>query len=192
VRFHIVVASRSGEYLRMTLFETERLLFRAHEPGDLDDYCALEADPEVRRYVGGAPRPRALAEQRFRERLLPPPSDRLGLWAAVLKRELRWIGYCGAYPHMLIGGAAAIPYEGALGFAFARAYWGRGLATEAARAFVSFGLGELRLTRIVATVQQGNLASLRVLQKSGFREVRFEKGEAHSYHHLEVISPPVR
>ena len=133
-----------------------------------------------------------VAEQRFRERLLPSPSDRLGLWGAVLKRELRWIGYCGVYPHMLVGGAAAIPDEGALGFAYARAYWGRGLATEAARAFVSFGLSELRLTRIVATVQQGNLASLRVLQKSGFREVRVEKGEAHSYHHFEVISPPVR
>jgi RimJ/RimL family protein N-acetyltransferase len=174
----------------MTLFETERLLFRANEPGDLDDYCALEADPEVRRYVGGAPRPRAVAEQRFRERLLPSPSDRLGLWAAVLKRELRWIGYCGVYPHMLVGGAAAIPDEGALGFAYARAYWGRGLATEAARAFVSFGLGELQLTRIVATVQQGNVASLRVLTKAGFHEVRLELGEERSYHHLEVRALP--
>ena len=41
----------------MIVLETERLLFRDHEPGDLELYCAMEADPEVRRYVGGAPRP---------------------------------------------------------------------------------------------------------------------------------------
>lgn len=173
----------------MILLETARLQFRANEPGDMDAYCALEADPEVRRYVGGAPRPREVAEMRFRERLLQSPSDRLALWAAVHKHEQRWIGYCGVYPHLPIGGAAAIPYEGALGFAYARAYWGRGLATEAARAFVAFGLGELRLTRIVAAVQQGNLASLRVLEKAGFREVSLEVGKDRSYHHLEITPP---
>src|SRR5215469_2224853 len=36
----------------MVVLESERLLFREHEPGDLDAYCAMEADPEVRRYVG--------------------------------------------------------------------------------------------------------------------------------------------
>ena len=40
----------------MFTLESERLLFREHKPGDLDAYCAMEADPEVRRYVGGAPR----------------------------------------------------------------------------------------------------------------------------------------
>jgi RimJ/RimL family protein N-acetyltransferase len=35
----------------MIVLETERLLFRDHQPEDLDPYCAIEADPEVRRYI---------------------------------------------------------------------------------------------------------------------------------------------
>jgi RimJ/RimL family protein N-acetyltransferase len=37
------------------ILETERLFFRDHEPRDLEPFCAMEADPEVRRYVGGPP-----------------------------------------------------------------------------------------------------------------------------------------
>ena len=44
----------------------------------------------------------------------------------------------------------AIPGEGTLAFYLARAYWGRGLATEAGRAFVRHGFDGLRLGRIVA------------------------------------------
>lgn len=39
----------------MVVLESERLLFREHEPSDLDTYCAMEAHLEVRRYVGGFP-----------------------------------------------------------------------------------------------------------------------------------------
>jgi RimJ/RimL family protein N-acetyltransferase len=61
----------------MIILESERLLFREQERGDLEAYCAMEADPEVRRYVGGTPRTRKDAERKFRdahlknERMLP-------------------------------------------------------------------------------------------------------------------------
>ena len=173
----------------MIVIETERMIFRSHEEADLEAFCALEGDPEVRRWIGGAPRTRAAAEQRFRARFLPAPLDRLALWAAVLKHDRCWIGYCGVYPHFLDTGQAVIPDEGMLGFAFARERWGRGLATEAARAFVNFGFRELRSSRIVAIVQQGNAASLRVLEKAGFREYRFEAGDPRAFHHLECRAP---
>ena len=64
----------------MFILETERLLFRDHEPGDLDAYCAMEADPEVRRYVGGQPRSREAAEEKFHRVYLPQVPDRLALW----------------------------------------------------------------------------------------------------------------
>ena len=67
-----------------------------------------------------------------------------------------------------------------------RAYWGRGLATEAGKAFVEFGFGELKLSRIVATVQVGNDASVRVLTNLGFRCVRREEGEYRTYDHFEL------
>jgi [ribosomal protein S5]-alanine N-acetyltransferase len=171
--------------LNMIVLQTERLLFRDHTPGDLEPYCAMEADPEFRRFVGGTPRTREAAEEKFRTVSLPSGPDRLGMWATVLISEGSYIGRCGVYHHIGPGGPVA--GEGVLAFYLARAYWGRGLATEAGRAFVEFGFGELGLSRIVATVQVGNDASVRVLTKLGFRWVNREEGEYRTYDHFELL-----
>jgi ribosomal-protein-alanine N-acetyltransferase len=167
------------------ILESERLLFRDHEPSDLDAYCEMEADPEVRRYVGGAPRPREVAERKFQGGLHRPEANRLWMWATVYKPEECYIGRCGVYPHFSPSGL--IPGEGSLAFYLARAYWGRGLATEAGRAFVNFGFQELRLSRIVTAVQVGNSASVRVLEKLGFVLVRTETGDPRSFYHFELL-----
>ncbi len=160
----------------MVILESERLLFRQHEPADLDSYCAMEMDADVRRYVGGSPRSRADAEQRFRNGPLKPVSDRLAIWATVLKPAGPYIGRCGLYPH--IGpGEKIIVGEAALSFYIAREFWGRGFASEAALAFIRFGREELKLPRIVATVQEGNDVSVRILQKLGFELVATERGQ---------------
>jgi ribosomal-protein-alanine N-acetyltransferase len=168
----------------MIILESERLLFRDHEPADLDPFRAMEADPEVRRYIGGAPRTREAAERKFADRPPRPESNRLRMWATVYKPEGVYIGRCGVYPHF--GPSGPIPGEGALGFYLARAYWGRGLATEAGRALVNFGFNELHLSKIVTAVQIGNDASVRVLEKLGFALVRTEEGEHRSFYHFEL------
>jgi [ribosomal protein S5]-alanine N-acetyltransferase len=159
----------------MIVLESERLLFRDHDPADLDAYCEMEADPEVRRYVGGYPRPREAAEGKFLAGLQRPESQRLWMWATVYKPEGCYIARCGVYG------------QGSLAFYFARAYWGRGLATEAGRAFADFGFNELRLPRIVTAVQVGNDASVRVLEKLGFMLIRTEPGEVRSFYHFELL-----
>jgi ribosomal-protein-alanine N-acetyltransferase len=160
----------------MIVLESERLLFRDHEPADLEAYCEMEADPEVRRYVGAYPRSRDVAEHRFLTGLQRPQSQRLWMWATVFKPEGRYIGRCGVYG------------EGSLAFYFARAYWGRGLATEAGRALVNFAFNELHLPRIITAVQVGNDASVRVLEKLGFALVRTEPGEVRSFYHFELLA----
>ena len=167
----------------MVVLETERLLFRNHELGDLEPFCAMEADPEVRRWVGGYPRSREAAEEKFRRTYLKPRTNRLGMWATVFKPEGRYIGYCGVY-----GGHAR--GEGTLGYYLAREYWGRGLATEGARAFVDFGFRELRLTRIVAAVETGNDVSRHILEKLGFRLFQHEAGERRSFDHFVLERTP--
>jgi [ribosomal protein S5]-alanine N-acetyltransferase len=169
----------------MIVLETARLLFRHHEPGDLEAYCAMEQDPEVRRYVGGAPRTREAAEERFHGALQPLPHH-LRLWATVLKATGAYIGRCGVYPHIEAG--RTIPGEGVLSFYLARPYWGRGYATEAGSAFVRFGFGELGLQKIVTTVDARNRASLRVLEKLGFSLDRIETGPR-TFHHLFLLPP---
>lgn len=163
----------------MIVLETERLLFREHELADLEAFCAMEADPEVRRWVGGQPRSREAAEEKFRRVYLQPIRNRLGMWATVFKPENRYIGYCGVY-------AGSKPGEGTLGYYLARDYWGRGLASEAARAFVDFAFRDLGLTRIISSVEAGNDVSKHILEKLGFHLEWREPGERRSFEHFAL------
>ena len=61
--------------------------------------------------------------------------------------------------------------EADLGFIFAKDVWGMGYATEAARAMVDAGFGQLRPTRIFSTCDIANAASARVLKKAGLTRV---------------------
>jgi [ribosomal protein S5]-alanine N-acetyltransferase len=102
------------------------------------------------------------------------------------KTQRSYVGYCGVYSHL--GTNGPIPGEGTLAFYLAQAYWGQGFATEAGTMFVRFAFQELLLRRLVATVQTGNSASLRVLEKLGFSWHHFEPGEARSFNHFELLA----
>jgi RimJ/RimL family protein N-acetyltransferase len=69
-----------------------------------------------------------------------------------------------------------------VGYRFLREHWGKGYATEAARASIQFGLGELRLERIVAVTLPTNRASRHVMEKCGMTFV----GVMNVYGHAQV------
>jgi ribosomal-protein-alanine N-acetyltransferase len=167
--------------------ETERLLFRRHLPGDLDAYCEMEADPDFRRFVGGHPRSRGEAEKRFLP-ALQPATNGLAMWAAVYKPENKYVGRFGIYPNFNTEGKP-VAGEATLGLYLAKAYWGRGLATEAGRAFVDYGFNQLNIKRIVTMIQVGNDASVSVIRKLGFTLERLEEGNPRSFYHYELINP---
>jgi RimJ/RimL family protein N-acetyltransferase len=169
------------------ILESERLIFRAHEVADLDAFCAMEMDPDVRRYVGGHPRSREDAERRFPSRQLAEVPGRLGVWATVLKSTGKYVGRCGLYPHINSAGET-VAGEAALSLYIARSQWGLGLASEAGAACVEFGWKGLLLSRIVATVQVGNAASVRILEKLGFELVATEIGPR-SFFKFALLSP---
>jgi len=162
----------------MTL-ETERLSFRPHQPSDVDEYCELAADPDFRRHVGGGPLSRADAKHKFRQILLRVANREMCLMATIFKPETRYIGYCGL--HQGWGGKG----EAVLAFYIAKPYWGRGLATEAGRAFIDHGFNQLGLDRIIASTEAGHAASIRVLEKLAFRQTGIEPG-ARSFVHFEL------
>ena len=170
-------------YMHMQIIlESERLIFRPHLITDLDDYCTMEMDINVRRYVGGHPRTRENAEQRFpKDQYKKMSTDRLALWATILKTKNVYIGRCGLYPHLDANGKT-ITGEGVLALYIAFPYWGQGFATEAGRAFIRFGVNELNLKRIVATVEKGNDASVHVLTKLGFSLAYTKEGPRTFYH----------
>jgi len=169
------------------ILETERLYFRAHILADLDAYCTMEADPDFRRYVGGLPRRREEAEQKFKDGLSQPIIDNLSMWAMVYKPENKYIGRCGVYPHFN-SESRPIPGEGAFGVYLDKAYWGMGLATEAGKAFIDFGLNQLKLHRIVTAIDTRNDASVHVIEKIGFKLHQIEKGALRSFYHY-IIEP---
>ena len=168
----------------MVRLETDRLLFRDHEPHDLEPFCEIEADPLYR-----APQrvhSREELERRFREAWLP--AKRMGLLATVFKPDGRYIGRCGLYPFRNEDGEI-VSGEASIAFYLAREYWNRGLATEAGHAFVRYGFGTLGLSRIEAGINAKNDASIRVIQKLGFSWIRSGEGGGSCWHLFEVRNP---
>jgi [ribosomal protein S5]-alanine N-acetyltransferase len=152
----------------MIFLETERMLFRPHERGDEADFVNMHTDPEVRRYAGGQAWPLEKAQSRFRDQYLGQPTEAYGLWATILKEDGRYIGCCGLR-------APGDGMAASLGYYLARAYWGRGLASEASRAFIEVAFNRWGLDRVEADVEKGNAASERILQKLGFKYMRHEE-----------------
>lgn len=144
----------------------------------------MESDPVYR-----APQivhPREELERSFRKAWLP--HKELGMLATVLKSDGRYIGRTGLYPFRTDNGTI-VPLEATIAFYIARSDWGRGLATEAAQAWVQYGFRELRLTRIHAGINAENLASLRVVEKLGFSWVRSGEGDGNRWHNFELVNP---
>lgn len=164
--------------------ETARLLFREHEPGDLEAYCAIESDAQYR--WPQPVHPRAELERSFLPAWLPPKP--MGLLATVFKPENRYIGRCGLYP-LRDEGDVIIPNEASIAFYLARPYWGRGLATEAGQAFVTYGFDQLGLTRIEAGIRADNGASIRVVEKLGFSWIQSGEGGGSRWHNFELRNP---
>ena len=145
--------------------ETPRLVLRPWQPEDAATLAAINADPEVSRYlVGGTP---VTAEQSAEQSawMVRHWSDRgFGLWAADLRETGETIGFVGlAVPAFLPAVLPAVE----VGWRLGRAWWGRGLATEGARASLAHGFAELGLARIIALIDPRNAASVRVAEKVG-------------------------
>ncbi len=71
----------------------------------------------------------------------------------------------------IVGAAGFAPGDHgvSLGYALGRRWWGKGLATEAARTLVEWALAQPGVFRVWAIADRDNLASARVLEKSGMQ-----------------------
>jgi RimJ/RimL family protein N-acetyltransferase len=150
--------------------ETERLLLRHFTEADVDNLVTLDSDPEVMRFLnGGHPTPRDVIQHEILPRFLRSYAeyDGLGYWAAIEKATGDFLGWFALHPEE--GGS---PESMALGYRLCKAAWGKGYATEGARALIRVGFTEHGVRRVFATTYQDNLASRRVMQKAGLRFVR--------------------
>jgi len=162
------------------ILETERLLLRHLTADDLDDLWALYCDPEITRFIPDAPRSRDEAREELEwHQHGHPRHPELGLWATIHKASGHFIGRCGLLPWQIDG-----VDEVEVAFTIARAFWGQGLATEAALAIREYAFQQLGLTRLVCLIDAENRASARVAEKMGMvfeKACEDEMGPFHLY-----------
>ncbi|QEF97401.1 anhydro-N-acetylmuramic acid kinase [Stieleria maiorica] len=141
---------------------TARLSMRAMTVDDAESFLALNGNLQVMRYTH-EPLTESLDQAKESLRCYPDFDDvGFGRWGCYLNETGQMIGFCGLkrLPEL---------EEVDVGFRFLPEFWGRGLATEAARASVKFGFERIGLQRIIGLVLPDNHASIRVLEKSGLR-----------------------
>lgn len=154
------------------VIETERLSIRVSEDADAPAFLEIHRDPEVMRWLGGA-QPKDLDDELERIASRRAMQRDLGftLWTVEEKESGVIAGLAGLFPVEQQGPDVEVAYH------FAKRFWGRGYATEAARACIDYGFEIVGLERIVGLVHPDNEASARVLEKCG---MTFE-GTGHYY-----------
>ena len=148
------------------ILETDRLLLREFVEEDAEAFFKLNTDPQVVRFVPDKP---LLSVEQARQILIDHPiadyrKYGFGRGACILKRTGEQIGMAGL-KHLAELGEVDVAYR------FLPAHWGQGFATELALASVRFGFNQLGLKQIIGLVMPENIASVRVLEKTGLRYV---------------------
>ncbi len=142
---------------------TDRLILRRWRPGDRQAFAALNADPRVMEYF---PSVLSRGDSDALADLIERHFDRhgFGLWAVDVPGVAPFAGYAGL---MIPGFDAAFTPCVEAGWRLGAQYWGRGYATEAARAALTFGFDVLGLDEVVSFTVPGNVRSRRVMEKLG-------------------------
>jgi RimJ/RimL family protein N-acetyltransferase len=153
---------REGIKTEMVITETARLRIRPLGTHDVETMCQVLCDPEVMLFSMGV---KKAAEVRgwIEERTRDYARRGFGLWAVVPKTVDHAIGYCGLTGFPNIDGRSEIE----MGLRLAREFWSRGYGTESAIAVREYALGKLALSRLIALVDPGNAASIRLMEKIG-------------------------
>ncbi len=147
---------------RIDELRTERLLLRQWRDSDLDAWAAMNADPLVREFFGGTlTREQSAASLAlFRTGI---ETRGWGFWAVEVTGTGEFVGFTG-FDEV----DEEMPFHGVeIGWRLARAAWGHGYATEAARACVDYGFDKLGLHEILAVAAKGNTRSHAVMRRLG-------------------------
>ncbi len=152
------------------MLETERLVIRKFIPEDLSKLIEIRIDPRVSKYLGGGKmqNPEAL-KTRLEFYIDCYQTHGFGMCAMLWKETGEMIGASGLQP-------LENSEEIEVGYSLSYDFWGKGLATECAKAWLEFGFSKAGLDRIVAVAQPENRGSWHVMEKLG---MKYEKNEEH-------------
>lgn len=164
------------------MIETERLILRTWQDTDLEPFAAMNADPDVMRHF-----PRCMtreesdaAVERFREH---HATHGFGMYAVEVKDGPGFVGFVGL-AHLAYDAHFTPAVE--IGWRLSPLSWGKGYASEAARACLEQGFGAFDLDEIVAIAPQVNTPSIAVMERIGMHRV---EGGDFQHPYLEPDSP---
>lgn len=162
------------------ILETARLVLREFRADDVDPLLPVLGDPEAMRFYP-APFKRAGVEAWITRNQERYTRDGFGLWAMVLKSTGEVIGDCGCVLQDVEDRK-----EIEIGYHARRDLWGKGYATEAARACMQYAFSSLSAPRVVSMIRPKNLSSRSVAEKNGLKceKVIFWHGYEHCVYAL--------
>lgn len=168
------------------ILQTPRLILR--ELQFSDDTCMFEmdSDPEVHKYLGSTPF--AKIEQ-SREQIefvrSQYKTNGIGRWAVIEKSSGSFLGWSGLKLVKDPINSHILFYD--VGYRFMRKHWGKGYATESAKAAIKYGFEVLKLKDIFGIVDIKNDVSKKVLEKAGLSWIEtFEfEGEQTDWYQIE-------
>ncbi|NIM95934.1 MAG: GNAT family N-acetyltransferase [Anaerolineales bacterium] len=147
--------------MEIPIIHTQRLVLRGLDPLDLDYLHSILSDREVIRYLPRTePWPIAIVQKWIESQQNQWDEYGFGWWAVEHQKSGELIGWSGLN-HIVESDEDEVLYL------FAKPYWGRGIATEAAKASVEYGFGVVGLDEIIGLTHPENFQSQRVLEKCG-------------------------
>jgi len=144
-------------------FHTNRLLLRRWRPEDREPFAALNADPRVVEFLPG-PLTRQESDGRAARIEAHFAEHGFGVWAVEVPGVVSFAGFVGlSIPRFQAHFTPCVE----IGWRLAAEHWGRGYATEGAKAALAFGCDHLNLDEIVSFTVPDNVRSRRVMEKIG-------------------------
>jgi len=150
--------------------ETERLILRELLPTDDVAMFELDSNTEVHKYLGNNPiHTIEQAQEVIRMVRQQYVENGIGRWAAIEKQSGEFIGWSGL--------KFIREYENNhinfhdVGYRLLPKYWGKGYATESAKAAIEYGFTQLNLNEIIGTANVENIRSRKALEKCGLKFV---------------------
>jgi [ribosomal protein S5]-alanine N-acetyltransferase len=171
----------------MRLFTlTPRLILRELLPSDDKGMFELDSDPEVMRYIGVKPFDTIEQSREVIEMVRQQYIDNgIGRWAVIEKSTNDFIGWAGLKLVTKETNGHTNFYD--LGYRLIRRHWGKGFATEAARASLAYGFDTMKLHTICATADMENTASRNVLEKVGMKYINTFDDEGFAVGWYEIM-----
>lgn len=150
---------------KTVFLETERLLLRAWQDEDMDPFAELCADPEVMRYF---PEPLTREKSEAMVSRCRSKQEKQGFCMAPVEVKLsgEFLGFAGLNRPDY---GKPLPFDPCveIGWRLKRSAWGKGYASEAARAWLRFGFETIGLEEIVAFTIPANIPSQKVMERIG-------------------------